>query len=112
MEVYRLILDSPNVPGLVDTGATYPECSRENPEACIPLQATLENALAYARENGEIPVKVYTEQQAWDIIEGKTAITDSMIIKEGDGFFSNISPMMIAAGLAAVFILPRFFKRG
>lgn len=109
--VYRLILAFS--PGRVDTGATYPMCSRSNPDACQPVQfQTVEDAIAYAKAHNEIPVRVADENEAWAIIDGSVPIHESNIMT-GGGFFDNLSPMEIVAGLLGlVFVVPKLFKRG
>lgn len=81
-KVYRLVLASPkpNDPaypdGLVyDTGALYPGCSFDNPQACKPIQfGDWAGVVYYCQQNNEIPVKVQSAEQAWDIVSGKEPI--------------------------------------
>lgn len=85
---YRLCLV--NAQGLVDTGATYPACDPANPDACRPMQfANLCDAAAYAYAQGEIPYRVYSEAEAWDLVFGRVAIDAARIIPEG---YSDCAP--------------------
>ena len=110
MDVYRLILETS--PGRVDTGATYQGCTRANPDACQPVQfSSVQDAINFAHQRGEVPVKVPNEIVAWDIVDGRHAITDDMIITSPtDGIFSSLTanPMLLAGvAVAAIFILPK-----
>ena len=91
--IYRLIIDM--APGRIDTGATYPGCSRDNQAACVPIQfSTMEEALAYAAANGETPVIVPDADTAWGMVEGTIPIPSP-----------GISPTMLGLGAAAVLAL-------
>lgn len=69
---YRLVLVS--APGRIDSGATYPGCSRANPDACRPGQfPTIQAAWDYAAAHGETPLLVGSPDEAWDIAEGRKA---------------------------------------
>ena len=69
--IYRLILPVGSGTS-VDTGATYPSCSRENSAACDPKHfGSRQEALNYAKEKGEVPVMVTSVAHAWDIVEGR-----------------------------------------
>lgn len=106
--VYRLILET--APNRVDTGATYPLCSRSNTDACKPIQfASIQDAINYAAANNETPVSVSTEEEAWAIIEGTQPIHSESIIPIG-GFSSELPWVAVAIG--AVLILPRLLKKG
>lgn len=108
MEVFRLILETS--PGRVDTGATYQGCSRQNADACQPAQfATVQDAIAFAKQRGEIPVKVPSADVAWMIVEGNYPISDSMIITDS-GLPVDPKTLLIV-GAAAVVILPMLLKR-
>lgn len=104
-EIYRLIILSAN--GKYDTGATYPSCHISNPDGCKPVQFNSEqDAIDYALQNGEIPVRVNSVQEAWDIVEGKIAIQESSILGQG---FDTMT--LLAIGAAAVFVLPMLLKK-
>lgn len=106
-QVYRLIMVT--APGRVDTGATYPLCSRSNPDACQPIQfTTVGEAVSYAQQHGETPLQVNNAEEAWSIVEGKAPINPEHILGQGGGS----DWMLWAAGiLAAVFVLPKVFKK-
>lgn len=107
-KVYRLILES--APGRIDTGASYPLCSRSNPDACKPIQfADVETAVNYAKANNEIPVRVNTADEAWAIMEGSQPIDEANIIT--GGLLDN--PAVLVAGLIGIlFVAPKLFKKG
>lgn len=53
-----------------DTGANYPNCSRDNPDACQPIQFKTESdAFYYSQTHDETPIRVKSEEQAWSLIE-------------------------------------------
>jgi len=57
-----------------DTGANYEGCSRDNPTACDPQQFKTEaDAFYYAQIHQEIPLRVTSETQAWDLVERSRA---------------------------------------
>lgn len=66
--VYRLILQT--APGRVDTGATYPGCTREQPDLCYALQfATVQEAFSFAAGHNEIPRIVQSADEAFNLAE-------------------------------------------
>jgi hypothetical protein len=105
MAIYRLILESG--PNRFDTGATYPGCSRATPTACKPVQfASMDDAIRFARDHGEIPVKVNSEAEAWDIVEGRKPVDEANVLAGGGNL------LLVGAAIAAAFILPKFLKGG
>jgi len=97
--IYRLIFETE--PGRVDTGATYPGCSRDNTGPCIPVQfGTIEEAVDYARSHGEEPLIVPDVETAWGIVEGT-------IPKPSAG----ISPAVMGLGALAVIALLLWRKK-
>ena len=101
--IYRLILESG--PNRFDTGATYEGCSRATPNNCKPMQfASLDDAISFARDHGEIPVKVNSEADAWDIVEGRKPVDESNVLAGS----SNL--LLVGAAVAAAFILPKLLK--
>lgn len=123
MQVFRLILRTPR-PGLnypdgnsYDTGATYAGCSRDSTAPCDPQQFLSEqDAVAYANQRGEVPVRVRDVTQTWNIIAGDEPITDDMIITDaGGGMLANLSPVAVGAlAIGAFFLLPKLLggKKG
>src|SRR5262245_7408686 len=124
-DVYRLILFTSR-PGMSypeggswDTGGTYDGCSYDNPSACKPEQFFhLKDAVDYAYLHHEIPVRVQSEDDVWDIIAGKLPITDNMVQPPssdsggGFGWFTGLdTTTLLALGAAAVFVLPRLLKK-
>ena len=104
--IYRLILVTS--PGRVDTGATYPGCSRSNTNQCRPIQfASVDDAVKYAKEHNETPVQVHDVEEVWGIVEGRIPISESAILG-GIG----LSPMILAAALGAALLLPKLLKKG
>lgn len=118
-QVYRLILFVPrpglNYPegGSYDTGGTYSGCSHANPNACKAQQfAHLKDAVDFAYQSGEIPVKVQTVDDVWKILDGEMAITDSMIVAgEGEGLLDSLPIGAIAIGIGALFVLPKLLRK-
>jgi len=111
-DVYRLILQSERDGRIdIDTGATYPGCSRSNPDGCKPMQFrgadALAQAIEYSYANGEIPVGVNNVDEVWAIVEGKMPIQESSILSGG---MSTTTIGLIAASIAAFFFLPKLFK--
>lgn len=103
-KTYRLILQT--APGRVDTGATYPLCSRSNTDACKPIQfATIQDAVNYANAHNEIPLQVSSVDEVWAIVEGRIPVNEANVLG-GDN-----TMIWIAAGIAAVFILPKLLKK-
>src|SRR5262245_6548132 len=119
MEVYRLILRTPR-PGIsypegvsYDTGATYAGCAQNNTAPCDPQQFNTEqDAINYANSRGEIPVRVSSVEQTWEILEGRQPITDNMVIDSGFSLSSITgSPLLIGAlAIGALLLLTK--KRG
>jgi len=121
-QVYRLILFTPRAKGTTDnpenidypeggtwdTGASYPLCSRSNTDACRPIQfLKQQDAINFATSHGEIPVRVNNVDDVWAIIEGAKPIEDHMILSDvGMGGLG-----MLAIGAAALFVLPKLFKK-
>lgn len=102
--VYRMLLQESN--GTVNSGATYPGCSRSNPDGCKPISfANMDDAVFYSKGHNEVPVRVHDAEEAWAIVEGRIPVSESSIFSGLD-----ISPTMIAVGLAALFMLTR--KKG
>jgi hypothetical protein len=96
MAIYRLIVET--APGRVDTGANYPGCSPENPNACDPRQfATLDDAYAYAEQRGEEPYVAGSVEEVWDIVAGRATPRY---------WYSN--PVVLGLGALVLF---RFLKR-
>lgn len=80
-KIYRLLLKNPAGGPFVESGATYPSCSRTNPGGCVPLEfANRDDAMYYSKTHNEIPVWVNSAEQAWNIIEGKEPIPSSISI--------------------------------
>lgn len=126
-DIYRLILFTPR-PGLgypeggsYDTGANYPGCSVDNPGACHAVQFNhLEDAVAHAKNNKEIPVLVSNEADVWAILAGQIPITDNMIVPDdasssGKALASMFGGLdtntVIAIGVGALFLLPKLFRK-
>jgi hypothetical protein len=81
-----MILDAGRGDGLLDTGASYPGCSRETPDACQGAQfASLADAVAYAYAHGEVPVIAASEAEVWAVMEGTAQLQPSRIIPPGSG---------------------------
>lgn len=80
--VYRFIMSTPNnINGRIDTGASYPGCSVENPSACQPQQFyTIDDAVTYALSHSEIPVMVASADEAYGIIAGTIPLDASKIV--------------------------------
>jgi len=101
--------------GTYDTGASYPGCRIGNPEACIPMQfSSIQEAVSYAVQHGEIPVVVYSAEEAWEIAEGRRDLPESQIIDPSKplptlhamgGFLGSISPAMLAIGAGAAILM-------
>jgi hypothetical protein len=112
-DVFRLILQT--APGRVDTGATYSGCNRSNPNACQPLQtATIQAAVDYAHAHNEIPVRVSSVDEAWNIAEGKQPIQQSQIITGSGGDLMSLfsDPIMLGvAAIGVIFLVPKLFKK-
>ena len=113
-DVYRFILMSP---GRADTGAGYPGCSPNTQNRCDPRgfngPDALQQAISYAYTHNEVPVQVSSQQEAWDMLSGKTAITSASILSSGGGLFGGLDmTTLLLVGLAAIFVVPRLFKRG
>ena len=103
--IYRLILAT--APGRVDTGASYPGCAQNNTGACIPIQfSTIQDAIDYAKAHNEVPVQVASADEAWKIIAGAMPINPSQVLSTGPSMMT-----MLLIGLAAIFLVPRFFKK-
>lgn len=74
-KVYRLLLKNPAGGPFIESGATYPMCSRDNPDGCKPIEfANKDDAVYYSNNHNEIPIWVNSAEQAWNIIEGKEPI--------------------------------------
>lgn len=98
--IYRLILKSPN--GKYDTGATYPACTRSNPDGCQPMQFDTEkDAVEYALAHGETPVRVSSEEEAWRIVEGTQPVNVAAIISP-DKLEFGINTFLLIGGLLAL----------
>lgn len=53
-----------------DTGASYPGCCPDNPAACDPRQFnSFDDAANYARSKGEKPVRVWSVDQTWKMMQ-------------------------------------------
>jgi hypothetical protein len=104
-QLFRFILydpsSNPNLP--YATGANYPGCSQTNTANCDPQAfPTLNAAIDYAISRGEIPYKVSSPQEPWLLMNGQMAINPANILTPSSG----MNPvLLIAAGLAAVFLL-------
>lgn len=106
--VYRFILELTNETGTVyGTGASYPACSRSNPDGCEPIEFTsLQAAIDYAESQGEIPVMVDSEETAWRIIEGAQPITEDMLLTGGFSLAGmGGGGMLLLFGIGAAFLL-------
>jgi hypothetical protein len=103
--VYRLILATPDLSSptgfTYNTGATYPSCSINNPNACIPKSFTsLADALSYAAANNETPLNVQSSSEAWSIVSGTQPISS---ITSGSGL--SPTTLLIAAGVLAFLMM-------
>lgn len=104
--IYRMVLQTS--PGRVDTGATYPQCSPDNPAACQPQQfASVQDAIDYASANGETPVLVASAADAWDIAAGRRPIAPEMILAQ-PSILSSLMSNPIALGVGALLLLKMF----
>jgi len=96
--IYRLIMVTE--PNRIDTGATYPGCSRDNPDACRPIQfKSVGEAISHAFKHDEIPVQVQSADQAWGIVSGQLPVPSPIRSSGGMG---------LVAGAIALLM---FFKR-
>lgn len=112
--VYRLILYTPEYNGY-QTGATYPGCDRvNNPDLCDPKGfANESDAVQYAYDHIEVPVKVTSLAQIDGILNGSIQVTPDMIYGtlSGDGgstaggLFEGISTPVLLAGAALIALL-------
>lgn len=76
-QLYRFILPMGHT---YATGANYPGCSQSNTANCDPQSfADLQAAINYAINRGEIPYRVLSAQEPWDLINGVTSIDPSRI---------------------------------
>lgn len=104
MAIYRLILET--APNRVDTGATYPGCSQANASACKPMQfVSINDAVQFAKDHGEIPVRVNSVSEAWAIVEGRKPIDEANIITG-----SGNTLLLVGAAVAAAVVLPKLLK--
>lgn len=102
--VYRFFIET--APGRIDTGASYPACSRANPSGCNPVQfATIQDALDYAKSKGETLVKAASGDEAFDIIEGKQPLNTANIV-------SSTSDMVPWGTLATVALIAWKWLKG
>jgi hypothetical protein len=84
--IYRLILPGEyrGLPGRVDTGATLPTCSRENPNGCDPqVFSTVQEASAYAQSRGEVPRLVSSVEETWAIVDRENAARRALTTNTG-----------------------------
>lgn len=111
-DVYRFIMISR--PGRAETGAGYQGCSQNTTNACDPRgfdgQDALQQAITYAYSHNEIPVQVYNQQEAWDMLSGKMPITSDRVLSSSS--FSSIfgsmdMTTMLLIGLGAIFLVPK-----
>ena len=104
MAVYRLILAGTN---RYDTGATYPGCTIDNQQACDPVAFdTLEDAVDYAYAHGELPVMVFSEQEAWNIAAG-AVVDQSRVLPPVVTHEMPISWTWVLVGVGVLFLLTR-----
>jgi len=106
--VYRLILQS--APGRVDTGATYPACTRDNPDGCGPMQfSSVGEAVQYALAHGEVPYMVSSVNEVWGIVDGSLPIHPNQILQSAPGALAGMdwSTLLTLGGLALFFLKKR-----
>lgn len=100
--IYRFIFATN--PHQFDTGANYPGCSQVNTAMCDPQQfPTLAAAIAYANSRDEIPYIASSVAEVWGIINGTIPLDPKKVYGSGSG--GNNTLLLIAAGIAAFFIL-------
>ena len=115
-DVYRFILISR--PGRAETGAGYQGCSPNTTQACDPRgfdgTDALQQAITYAYSHNEIPVQVYSQQEAWDMLSGKMAITSDRVLSSSSlsSLFGNMDmTTMLLLALGAIFLVPQLLKK-
>lgn len=103
MAFYRMIYEAS--PGVFDTGTNYLGCNRLTaPEMCQPVQfAVLEDAIKYAEDHNEVPIRVTSLEEIDAIIAGTKQVTNDMILSSG--FLSNIPIPVIIGGAVLLFMV-------
>jgi hypothetical protein len=108
--IYRFILA---MGGGYATGANYNGCSQANSNNCDPqFFPTLSAAIQYALGRGEIPYKVFTTQDPWNIINGTLAINPCQIYNHDGSLPTNCGGgiglgELVIVGLIGFFVLRR-----
>lgn len=111
--VYRLIFfDAAH--GVYQTGANNPGCSQVNTSPCDPQQfATLQDAVSYAVQYGQVPYLAKSVAEVWGIVAGTIQPNPAQIIQvavDGSPVMSGgISPLMLAGAGVLVYFL--FFRK-
>ena len=84
MTKYRFFIESTTPYHRFDTGANIATCSRSNPNGCSPIQFRDPGGMAamvkYAKDHGEVLVRVNSIDEAFAIMEGKTMPNPSQIV--------------------------------
>lgn len=100
--------DTPKLPRLILldstghalTGSPRRGCSRANSSACDPKYlGNLQDAIAYAVAQGEIPVLCDSEENVWAIVDGRTPIRPDQVI-DTSHMSNGINNMLTYAGVA------------
>jgi hypothetical protein len=105
----RFYVESINPEGrtVYDTGASYPACSRSNPDGCQPIQfGSLDDVLWYASQHNETPIPVQSSEEAFALIEAERAKAGA---PAGGGILGMDTGTLVAvgAGLAAIVWISR-----
>jgi hypothetical protein len=93
------------------TGANLNGCSQANSQNCDPqFFNTLHDAINYALSRGEIPYKVFTSQDPWNIINGTLDITPAQIYNPDGTLHSGVGSgiglgELVIVGLIGFFVL-------
>ena len=100
---YRFFIESTTPYHRWDTGANLATCSRSNPNGCDPVQfrdpGGLQAMIAFARQRNETLVRVHSIEEAFDIIEGKRAVSPSQILTSTSGGGSSLLAAIPILGL-------------
>lgn len=114
--LYRFILQ---VSAGWATGSNRPGCTQQNSSACDPrMFGTLADAVNFAYANGELPYLVYSDVEAWQLVNGQIQPDSARVLPPGtqstggDGSTGGLFGLSSTSLLIGAGVILLFFMRG